>query len=80
MPSATTADSSDSMAQSKAMVKASGSTACNFSRLNGGSDGAGSERGTAPKREATVATSRWKAKQMTPVTAMAIRKPGQRGR
>ena len=48
MPSATTAESSDSIAPSSAKAIASGSTACAFSRLNGGSAGNGRVRGMPP--------------------------------
>ena len=45
MPSATTADSSDSMAPSSANAMASGNTACIFASENGGSAGSGNSRG-----------------------------------
>jgi hypothetical protein len=80
MPSATTADSNDSIAPSKAMARPSGKTACTFSMLKAGSAGDGSERGIAPKRVLTVCTSRWKTAHTTAARATAIRKDGQAGR
>ncbi len=56
MPSATTADNSDSIAASSANAIASGSTACIFANENAGSTGAGSVSGMPPKREPMVST------------------------
>ena len=58
MPSATTADSSDSMAPSTAKAMASGSTAAALARLMSGNDGSGGKRGMAPKRVPIVSTGR----------------------
>ena len=56
MPSATTADSSDSIAPSSAKAIASGSTACAFASENDGSAGHGSSRGMPPNRVPMVST------------------------
>ncbi len=56
MPSATTAESSDSIAPSSAKAIASGSTACSLPRLTAGSAGSGSRRGMPPKRVPMVST------------------------
>ena len=79
IPSATTADSSDLIAPSKAMATASGRTAPIFLRSKAGSDGAGKDRGIPPKREPMVATSRWNSAAIAAVTATATRKPGHFG-
>ena len=52
MPSATTADSSDSMAPSSAKAIASGSTARTFSSENAGHDGQGNSPGNAAEARA----------------------------
>src|SRR5579862_47961 len=80
MPSATTADNSDSIAPNSAMAKASGRIACSFPRLNVGSDGAGSERGMAPNWEEMVATSRWRPMATAEAATTAMRNDGQAGR
>ena len=51
IPSATTAESSDSMAASSAMVSAAGERTRSSSNVTGGSDGLGREALMAPKRE-----------------------------
>ena len=58
MPSATTAESSNSIEPSSANATASGSTAWTFARLISGSDGHGSVRGSSPKRLPMVSTGR----------------------
>jgi hypothetical protein len=83
MPSATTADSSDSIAPSKAIASASGSTARAFARLKAGSSGAGRLEGTPPKREPMVATSKPSFANTVAASALTtteIRNPGQVGR
>ena len=79
MPSATTADSSDSMAPSRAKATASGSTACTFSSEKSGRCGDGSSAGMPPKRLPMVSTGKAKAKVATAATATAISMPGQCG-
>ena len=56
MPSATTADSSDSIAPSSANAIASGSTACAFASENAGKAGHGNSRGMPPNRVPMVST------------------------
>ncbi len=84
MPSATTADSSDSMPPRSAIVRASGSTASNFSNEKAGSAGSGQGAG-----DAAELASRWWRRDSPPWPAarrarrrrpMAMRKPGQCGR
>src|SRR6185295_10434262 len=76
MPSATTADKSDSMAPSSAIAMPSGNTACSFSRLKVGKVGVGSEAGIAPNRECTVATSIGKTAHTIAAIEIAIRNDG----
>ena len=64
MPSATTADSRDSIAPSTATVIAAGTSACHASNDSAGQCGAGKVRGKSPNREPSVAMEnfsfRWK--------------------
>ena len=62
------------------MATPSGSAACNLSTLNSGKEGVGIVLGTAPKREATVATSRCSDTHTRAASATAIRNAGQFGR
>ena len=80
MPSATTADSRDSIAPRIAMATASGSTARILARSKAGSVGAGRVRGSSPKRLPMVATSRCRRNVSAAVTATAISSPGHFGR
>jgi len=80
MPSATTAESSDSIAPSKAKATASGSTAIIFSSDSGGSCGSGSVRGNSPNWLPMVATGRCKSADAIVTTPTAIRMPGHVGR
>ena len=80
MPSATTAESSDSMAPSSAKDRASGRTACILARLMAGRLGAGSIDGMPPKRVPIVSTGKPKAQAATDVATTAISMPGQCGR
>ncbi len=80
MPSATTADSSDSIEPSSAKAKASGSTAWTFATLISGSDGHGSVRGSSPKRLPMVSTGRLNNHAATAVATTATRRPGHAGR
>ena len=80
MPSATTADSNDSMAPSKANAIASGSTARTFSSENTGHAGEGNCRGMPPKRVPMVSTGSDSAHVASAATTTAIRMPGQCGR
>ncbi len=56
MPSATTADSSDSIAPSSAIVKAGPTSDSTLAMSSDGSDKLGSDRGMPPKAEPMVAT------------------------
>jgi hypothetical protein len=80
MPSATTADSNDSMAPSNANAIASGNTARAFSSENSGHAGQGNCRGMPPKRVPTVSTGSDNAHVANAATTTAIRMPGQAGR
>jgi hypothetical protein len=80
MPSATTADSKDSMAPSNAKAMASGSTARAFSSENDGHAGQGNSRGMPPKRVPMVSTGNDNAQVASAATTTAIRIPGQAGR
>src|SRR5689334_534207 len=80
MPSATTADSSDSMAASSANAIASGNTAVAFAIENAGKAGEGNSRGMPPKREPMVSTGSENAAHTTAANTTAIRIPGQDGR
>jgi hypothetical protein len=80
MPSATTADSSDSIAPRMAIANASGSTARIFSRLKGGIAGAGIPDWMTPKREPMVSTFRPSRNVSRVAPATAISNAGQFGR
>src|SRR5882757_4577297 len=80
MPSATTADNSDSIAASSANAIASGSTALTFSSENTGKAGDGNSRGMPPKRLPMVSTGSDSAALATAANTTAIRMPGQDGR
>ena len=80
MPSATTADSSDSIEPSSAKAAASGSTASTLSAEKSGSAGQGSVRGMPPKREPIVSTGSDSRKAASEATTMATSMPGQLGR
>jgi hypothetical protein len=80
MPSATTADNSDSIAPSRANAIASGSTARIFSNENAGSAGIGNCRGMPPKRVPMVSTGRASAQAANAARTTAIKIPGQCGR
>jgi hypothetical protein len=77
MPSATTADSSDSMAASSANEIASGSTAFAFSNENAGSAGEGNSRGMPPKRLPMVSTGSDSAAVAIAASTTAIRMPAR---
>ena len=79
MPSATTAESSDSIAPSSVKDKAAGSTSRIFAKLNTGKDGNGSAWGMPPKRVPMVATDKSNAAVMAAALATAISMPGQCG-
>lgn len=79
MPSATMAESSDSIAPSRANESASGSTACILSEENGGKAGSGNELGMPPKRVPMVSTGSLSKNTSTEPVATAIRIAGQLG-
>lgn len=79
MPSATMAESSDSIAPSKANESASGSTACVLSEENGGKAGSGNELGMPPKRVPMDSTGSLSKNTSTEPVATAIRIAGQLG-
>ena len=80
MPSATTADSNDSMAPSNANAIASGSTVHAFSSENAGQAGNGNSLGMPPKRVPMVSTGSDSAHVANAAAATANRMPGQVGR
>ncbi|CEG09269.1 hypothetical protein BN961_02694 [Afipia felis] len=80
MPSATTADSSDSIEPSSAKAMASGSTACIFCSENTGRLGAGIDSGIPPKREPMVSTDNPRSDAASVAITTPIRIPGQLGR
>ena len=80
MPSATTAESSDSIAPSKAMARASGRSSRILARSKTGSVGAGRLCGTPPNLEPMVATSRPSSPVNAAHSATAINMPGHAGR
>ena len=81
MPSATTADSRDSMAPSKANAIASGNTARAFSeRECTATPASGNSLGMPPKRLPIVSTGSDSAQVAIAATMTAIRMPGQVGR
>jgi len=77
MPSATTAESRDSIEPRSANATALGSTDWIFSRLKSGSAGAGSRFGIPPKREPMVATGRSKIPVKAAAATTVINTPGQ---
>ena len=86
MPSATTADSSDSIAPSIAIVKAEGSSSITSSKPIDGTENAGSERGMAPKVDSIVAMPGSSKASVTAVAATiassgpgTFARPGIRG-
>ena len=79
MPSATTADRSDSMAPSSAKAMASGSTACILARLKAGIAGAGRLLGMPPKRVPMVSIGRFRTTVSTAASPTATSMPGQCG-
>ncbi|MCY1356561.1 hypothetical protein D9M69_430180 [compost metagenome] len=79
MPSATTADSSDSIAPSMAMVKAGPASSIMRASEISGSDGAGNPRGRPPKALPMVATPSKRNSACTAVaTTSATSGPGTR--
>ena len=80
MPSATTADNSDSIAPSRVKAIASGSTACILARSKTGNAGKGSERGMPPKRVPIVSTGSDRATAAIEAAATATSMPGHDGR
>ena len=80
MPSATTADSRDSMAPRSAKATASGSTAMIFSNDSTGSAGICNMRGISPKRVPMVSTGRCSSVAASDATTIAISMPGHDGR
>ena len=80
MPSATTAESSDSMEPSRAKAKALGSTAMSFSWLSSGRDGIGRVLGMPPKRVPMVSTGNSRKAARAALAVTVISKPGQWGR
>jgi hypothetical protein len=80
IPSATTADSSDSIAPSSAKLTASGSTAIASSGVNAGRAGTGKVRGIPPKRVPSVSTGRPNKAAASEARHTAISMPGHDGR
>src|SRR5690348_645119 len=76
MPSATTADRSDSMAHNMAMVNAGATRCLNVSKFTCGMMGGGMEEEITPKRLPIVSTGSLKACTAAVVTMMAISDPG----
>ena len=76
MPSATTAESRDSRAASKAMETAGLNSSTNLSKGTVGMRGNGRWLGTSPKREWMVLTGRWKSCTSKVVARIAISEPG----
>ncbi len=79
MPSATTAESSESMAPSSAKAAASGSTAWIFASVISGNDGIGLLRGMPPKRVPMVSTGSASSAAATAVITTAISIAGHVG-
>lgn len=79
MPSATTADNSDSIAASSANEIASRSTAFALASENAGSAGDGNSRGKPPKRLPMVSIGSDSAAVAMAASTTAIRMPGQDG-
>ena len=81
MPSATAADSSDSMAPSMAIVNAAGTSVTSRSNVTSGTRKCGSPRGISPNALAMVATpSKWNVAWIAVATSIAINGPGTRDR
>ena len=80
MPSATVAESSDSMEPSSANETAAGIISTTLAAVSSGSAGAGRLCGMPPKREPMVATSSPNSAVSAAAPATAISMPGQRGR
>ncbi len=78
MPSATTADSSDSMAPSRAIVKAGPMRPGSTLSDSGGNAGAGSAARTAPNRVPIVSTGRCRTRASSAVTMSATNGLGMR--
>ncbi len=79
MPSATTADRSDSTPARNAIVNALGTIALSLSQLTSGSSGMGRPRGRSPNWLPIVVTGRSNAHAINEPTSTAMRKPGHRG-
>ncbi len=78
MPSATTADSRDSIAASSAIVNAGPASDATSGSVTCGSEGCGRPAWIAPNRRAIVSTGRWKSWTSTVVTMSATNGPGMR--
>lgn len=78
MPSATTAASRDSSAQSSAIVTAGENICCMSCQLTFGTCGAGSEFGTPPKRLPIVSTGKLKNCTATVIKSIATSGAGTR--
>ena len=78
MPSATTADSKDSMAPSSAMVNAGAARVVSIASVTWGSAGRGRPASMTPKRVPIVSTGRCSARTSTVVTIRATNGPGMR--
>ncbi len=80
MPSETTAESSDSIAASMAIVRAEGINSRTSRKLNGGKWGVGSERGMPPNLLPIVATScKSNSQTASEAATTATIMPGTRG-
>ena len=79
MPSATTADSNDSIPPSRAMATAEGSSATSWLSETLRQAGTGRPRGTPPNFEPMVSTGMSKAQTAQPASAIAASSPGKRG-
>src|SRR6185369_7581015 len=79
MPSATTADSSDSTPARKAIVKAEGSNSLNCDQWIDGRCGVGKLAAIPPKREPMVSTGRLNSATAIEAVSTAIKKPGNLG-
>src|SRR5262245_34461555 len=78
MPSATSAERSDSMPASSAIESAGEKSCGNSAQSKRGRCGTGSDVGTLPKREPTVSTGSEKSETATVVTSNATSGPGTR--
>ncbi len=79
IPSATTAERSDSMAPSSVKLTAHGSAARIASRSRAGRAGVGSIFGNSPKRVPMVSTGSFSTSTATEARTMAMRRLGSRG-